>query len=170
MIFVPFDVSNAKLRESFLRQVMFDAVAKLTEDTLPLWGNMTAQQMIEHLFWAFQCSTGVVNLPCYTPASVLERTKRFLHDNRHTPHEFKNPAIGEKLPALHFSTLADARAALQKEVVHFFDHFRTVPDAIHVHPIFGPLGAEEWERSHFKHCYHHLSQFGSIDEVRTTRA
>jgi len=170
MTAIPFDVNDAKLRESFLSQVMFEAIAKLTEDTQPLWGKMTPQQMIEHLFWAFQCSTGAVDLPCYTPASVLERAKRFLYDNRHTPHELKNPAIGERLPSLQFSTLTKARAALQKEVFHFFDHFRAVPEAIHVHPLFGPLGGEEWQRSHFKHCYHHLSQFGTIDERGTTPA
>jgi oxepin-CoA hydrolase/3-oxo-5,6-dehydrosuberyl-CoA semialdehyde dehydrogenase len=169
MTAILFDVNDAKLRESFLSQVMFDAIAKLAEDSVPSWGHMTPQQMIEHLFWAFQCSTGVVDLPCYTPVSVLDRAKRFLYDNRHTPHEFKNPALGENLPSLQFSTLTEAREALQKEAVHFFEHFRSVPGAIHVHPIFGPLRAEEWERAHFKHCYHHLSQFGTIDMVGTTR-
>jgi oxepin-CoA hydrolase/3-oxo-5,6-dehydrosuberyl-CoA semialdehyde dehydrogenase len=168
MTAVPFDVNDDDLRESFLRRVMFDALTDLTEDTLSLWGTMTPQQMIEHLRWAFQCSTGIIELPCYTPGNLLERAKRFLYDNRQTPHQFKNPAIGENMPPLHFSTLADAKAGLQKEIIRFFDHFREVPDAIHVHPIFGPLEAQEWQRSHFKHCYHHLCQFGIIDERGTT--
>ncbi len=33
MTAIPFDVNDAKLRESFLSQVMFEAIAKLTEDT-----------------------------------------------------------------------------------------------------------------------------------------
>ena len=32
-----------------------------------------------------------------------------------------------------------------------------------VHPTFGPLAAEEWSRSHFKHVYHHLLQFGLLE-------
>jgi hypothetical protein len=32
-----------------------------------------------------------------------------------------------------------------------------------MHPLFGPIGAEEWTRVHFKHAYHHLLQFALID-------
>lgn len=169
MTAVRFDVNDAKLRESFLRHGMIDAIADLTEDAVPLWGHMNPQQMIEHLFWSFQCSTGVVVVPCHTPMSVLDRAKRFLYNDKYTPHEFKNPAIGENLPSLRFSTLAEAKAGLQKEVASFFERVRSVPSSMYVHPVFGPLGVEEWERSHFKHCYHHLSQFGIIDEAGTSR-
>jgi hypothetical protein len=119
--------------------------------------------MIEHLVWAFECSDGTIELPCRTPESLLERAKTFLRDNRQTPHDFKNPLLGENPLPLRFSSLVDAKAALRKELTRFVDHFREQPSAIHVHPIFGPLGAEEWQRSHFKHCYHHLLQFGLIN-------
>ena len=60
--------------------------------------------------------------------------------------------------------MADAKAALLGEIFRFIDHFHKQPDAVHVHPIFGPLGAEEWYRAQFKHCYHHLQQFGLIGQ------
>lgn len=167
---IPFDVNNANLRESFLRETMREAIAALTENSLPLWGDMTPQQMIEHLVWAFRCSTGLLDLLCYTPASILERTRRFLYDKRHTPHELKNPAIGEKLPSLQFSTLTEAREGLLREIDNYFKHCQTDPYPQHVHPIFGPLGTEEWQRAHFKHCYHHLLQFGLIEEDVTATA
>jgi oxepin-CoA hydrolase / 3-oxo-5,6-dehydrosuberyl-CoA semialdehyde dehydrogenase len=170
MTAVPSDVNDAKLREFFLKDSMRQAIAALTEHTLPRWGNMTPQQMIEHLVWAFRCSTGILDLPCFTPTSILGRTKRFLYDNRDTPRELKNPAIGEKLPPLQFSTLAEAREALQKEVDHYFKQYQIDPDGHFVHPIFGPLGAEEWQRAHFKHCYHHLLQFGLIEDGSTANA
>lgn len=170
MTSIPFDVNNAQLRESFLRVSMWQAVAALTEDMTPRWGSMRPQQMIEHLIWAFRCSTGLLLLPCYTPASILERTRRFLYDKRPTPREVKNPAIGEKLPALQFSSLAEARGELQKEVDRYLGLSQTDRDAQYIHPIFGPLGAEEWQRAHFKHCYHHLLQFGLIEEETTAGA
>ena len=160
---VAFDVNDSNLRESFLARVLVDALTGLTEKTPALWGNMTPQHMLEHLTWAFQCSTGFIELPCSTPDPLLERVKRFLYDNRETPHLFKNPALGDSPPALRFRNLADAKAEMQKELIRFLDQAREQTGALHVHPIFGPLGAEEWQRAHFKHCYHHLLQFGLID-------
>jgi hypothetical protein len=30
-------------------------------------------------------------------------------------------------------------------------------------PVFGPIGYEEWHRTHYKHMHHHLLQFGLIE-------
>jgi hypothetical protein len=167
MIVIPFDVNDEKLRKKFFEQLFPECIANLAENTPPLWGKMTPQHMIEHLVWAFECSTGILEVPCRNPANLLERAKRFLYDNRQTPHEFRNPLLGENPPPFRFPSFADARIALNKEVAHFIDHFRAQPNAIHVHPVFGPLGAEEWQRSQFKHCYHHLLQFGLINQSGT---
>jgi hypothetical protein len=165
MTAIPFDVNDDMLRALFIDQVLTDCIARLNEHAPPVWGKMTAQHMIEHLLWAFECSTGAIDLPCSTPENVLERAKRFLHDNRQTPHSFRNPLLGENPPPYRFISFADAKAALRNEVARFAEHYRQQPNALHVHPIFGPIGAEEWQRSHFKHCYHHLLQFGLIDQL-----
>jgi hydroxymethylglutaryl-CoA reductase len=161
---IPFDVNDGELREIFLNQLFIDGITLLPESAPPQWGKMTAQHMIEHLLWAFECSTGTIDLPCSTPENLLERAKRFLYDNRQTPHSFRNPLLSENPPPLRFNSFVEAKAALGKEVNLFLDQLRQQPNATHVHPIFGPLGAEEWQRSHFKHCYHHLLQFGVIDQ------
>jgi hydroxymethylglutaryl-CoA reductase len=164
---IPFDVNDGELRAIFLNQLFVDGITRLTENAPPLWGKMSAQHIIEHLLWAFECSTGTLDLPCFTPEKLLERAKRFLYDNRQTPHSFRNPLLGENPAPLRFNSFDEAKAALLEEVTRFEDHFRQQPIATHVHPIFGPLGAEEWQRSHFKHCYHHMQQFGLIDEPGT---
>jgi oxepin-CoA hydrolase/3-oxo-5,6-dehydrosuberyl-CoA semialdehyde dehydrogenase len=161
---IRFDVNDSNLREQFFAHHLMEAVAGLQEQTPSLWGNMSPQHMIEHLFWAFQCSTGALNVPCFTPENLLERTKRFLYDSRQTPRHFRNPLLGESPPPFQFRSLADAKTALREELTRFLDQSREQPGAIHVHPIFGPLNAEEWHRSHFKHCYHHLLHFGLIDQ------
>jgi len=162
MITIPFDVNDTTLRETFYKRHLPDAIEKLGELTPPQWGNMTAQHMIEHLLWAFECSTGALVVPCMTPASLLERARRFLHDNRQTPHGFKNPLLGEQPPPLRFPGIAEARTALLQEVRRFVTLCGDHPEAVQTHPIFGPLVPEEWHRSHFKHCHHHLQQFGLI--------
>ncbi len=162
---IPFNVNDGRLRASFFNHLLLDATSNLRAQSLPHWGSMTGQHMLEHLIWAFQCSTGKLVLPCHTPDILLERTKRFLYDNRQTPHGFKNPELGELPPPFCFSTFDQSKTALRLELACFLDHFRTQPEAVHVHPIFGPLGAEEWQRSHFKHSYHHLLQFGLVVHV-----
>jgi oxepin-CoA hydrolase/3-oxo-5,6-dehydrosuberyl-CoA semialdehyde dehydrogenase len=164
MTAIPFDVNDEKLRKTFFDLHIADCMADLTEHAHPLWGKMTPQHMIEHLVWTFECSTGRLELPCRTPENLIERVKRILYDTRPLPHDYKNPLLGEDLPPCRFSTLTDAKAALLEEIFRFIDHFHKQPDAVHVHPIFGPLGAEEWYRAHFKHCYHHLQQFGLIGQ------
>ncbi len=160
-----FDVNDDKLRESFFEHDLMSIISKLDSKTSPIWGNMGAQHMVEHLAWAFRCSTGTIKLTCHTPENLIDRVKKFLYDNRETPRSFRNPELGESPPPLQFSSFEDARIMLAAELNRFMDHFHEEPGAINIHPIFGPLGAEEWQRSHFKHCHHHLLQFGLIEHL-----
>lgn len=162
MVPIPFDVNNQSLRNSFFSRDLSSALASLHEEAAPLWGSMSAQQMVEHLLWAFQCSTGTIELPCRTPSAMIERVKTLLYDERSMPRNFKNPLLESGLPPLRFSSLADAKDALTTEVQRFITSFQEEPSAVRVHPVFGPLGAEEWHRAQFKHTYHHLLQFGLV--------
>ena len=164
MVVLQFDVNDEALRRAFFDHLLLDAAAGLGVDDSPRWGAMNAQHMLEHLQWAFACSTGSVDVACTTPQHLLERAKRFLRDNRHTPHEFRNPLLGETPLPFRCADLDGARGALQKEVATFVRHFLDEPDSLHVHPLFGPLGAEEWQRAHFKHGFHHMLQFGLVGE------
>lgn len=165
MITVAFDVNDSQVRESFLANQFVEAIAGLEEHTPPLWGNMSAQHMLEHLMWTFQCSTGTIELPCRTPENLLDRTKRFLSDGRETPRHLKNPLLAEMPMPLHFANYAEAKVNLRKELDSFVDHYREEPKAIHIHPVFGPIDGDGWHRAHFKHCCHHLLQFGLIDKA-----
>jgi len=162
---IRFDVNDGALRSEFLHRTFMDAVGQLGADDLPLWGGMRSQHVVEHLQWAFAFSTGDLDAPCKTPAQLLDRARRFLYDNRHTPHGFKNPLLGDIPPPFRFSDLDEARTALQAEVDRFHAHYLELPDAVHIHPIFGALGAEGWQRSHYKHCVHHLLQFGLVSQA-----
>ena len=162
MMTIPYDVNDNKVRESFLTDNLLQIIQEMDEHALPRWGSMNAQHMVEHLMWTFQCSTGKIELPCHTPADLLERAKKFLYDDREMPHNFKNPLIGEIPIPYQFSCFSDAKAAIRTEIESFIDQYRSEPLAIHIHPIFGPLDGEQWQRAHFKHCYHHLLQFNLI--------
>ena len=52
--------------------------------------------------------------------------------------------------------------ALRCELERFLDGPRS-NEQVSTHPIFGPIGYDEWHRTHYKHTYHHLLQFGLIE-------
>lgn len=164
MTAIPFEVNDPDLRDRFFRRLLFDALSALRDDTRPGWGKMTAQQMVEHLIWAVEISTGKAQVECPFPEAQRERLKAFLYDNRPTPREFQNPALAAGLPPLRYAGTADATAALRHEVRRFLERAAATPGAARMHPVFGPIATEEWARSHFKHCYHHGLQFGLISE------
>lgn len=162
-----FDVNNAAIRQQFLRHTLLDAIDSLTEEDQPLWGKMSAQHMVEHLIWAFELSTGKTKVQCKVWENWIDRPKKLVFTNSPTPRNFKNPVLGDDPPTLRFSSLADSKCALRKELDLFSEHIIDEPEAIHNHPILGPIGTEDWECVHFKHCYHHLLQFGLVKETET---
>ena len=161
---IPFDVNDAGLRTRFLGQDLAQALAALDAGARPGWGAMTAQQMVEHLQWGFEVSIGRVAVDCTVAEAKRARLKPFLFNGTPMVHEFRNPALASGLPALRHAGLAEARAALALEADRFLAHERSAPEAVHTHPVFGPLSVEEWARAHFKHAYHHLLQFALIEE------
>jgi oxepin-CoA hydrolase/3-oxo-5,6-dehydrosuberyl-CoA semialdehyde dehydrogenase len=162
MMIVPFEVNNTELRNKFFPEIVPRAIDIISDDDAPLWGKMTAQQMLEHLVMTFQLSTGKIVVACSTPEKLLPRVKKFLYDDRELPRDFKNPMSNEDTPSMLLADLAKTKVALLEELEEFQQYFTTKPEAIHIHPIFGPLGKEEWHSIHFKHCYHHFKQFGII--------
>jgi oxepin-CoA hydrolase/3-oxo-5,6-dehydrosuberyl-CoA semialdehyde dehydrogenase len=161
---VPFDVNDPAARDRFFRHDLEQGLAALDEHATARWGRMTAQQMVEHLQWGFELSTGRAAVECTVPQERRERFKSFLRDNTPMMHEFRNPVLAAGLPPLRHPDLVAAREALAVELDRFLQHERSAPALVHTHPVFGPLTAEEWARAHYKHVYHHLLQFGLIEE------
>jgi Protein of unknown function (DUF1569) len=125
----------------------------------PLWGSMSAPQMICHLRDAFQCPLGervpapfkasrlpvpaykwlALSLPMKWPKGVQ------------TPPEM-DQRIGGTPPA---DFEADRAALLTK-----LDRFVQAAGPWVPHPIFGVLTRDEWMRWGYLHVGHHLRQFG----------
>lgn len=161
------DLNDADLRQTFLNQTLPQAIDQLNEDSVRKWGQMTPQHMVEHLIWAFEVSRGEGQVDCPIPERLRQRMKAFLFNNMPTPQEFRNPAIPDELMPLRYPNLRAAVAALKTEINQFDLYTREHPDAVHDHTAFGPLSAQEWNRSHYKHCIHHLLQFGLVEQEET---
>ncbi len=158
----PFDVNNGQLRKEFLASSVPAALSGLAPDHAPAWGHMSPQQMVEHLLWSMEVSTGVVKVECRLPAKLVERFKTFLYNNDPTSHDFMNPLLKAGLPRLRFSSIEEAAAAFGGQVRVFLSEDGTTGGERRAHPVFGPLDHDEWSRAHFKHFYHHLLQFGRL--------
>lgn len=134
----------------------------LRANTKPLWGKMTPQHMVEHLILAMRMSTGKLKLECFNPPEKLPALKRFLMSSRPLPKLFVNPAIGENLLPLEYSSLEEAKNILNQEIIDYLNHFELNPEAKTVNVTFGELNKEEWDVFHKKHFIHHFSQFGLL--------
>jgi len=132
----------------------------LNAQTLPLWGKMSPQHMVEHLILAVQMSNGKLRVENKADVSKLPTLKRFLLSSRPLPKEFVNPLIGKNLLPLIFSSMVEAVQHLTIEVKDYLSYFSSNPDAVLINATFGPLNFSEWEIFHQKHFRHHFAQFG----------
>jgi hypothetical protein len=162
MLTYPFEVNDSNIRNIFLEEKFFNAVSAINKEAKALWGKMSSQHMVEHLLWSFEISTGTTEVICRIPVHMLDRMKKFLYQNSPTPFNFKNPSLGEEPPGLRFPGISEALSALESELEKFLKNYNKNPEMIFIHPLFGEINLEEWHRSHFKHCYHHLLQFNLI--------
>ena len=140
----------------------FEKLISLRANTIPLWGKMTSQHMVEHLILAMRMSSGKIKLGCFNPPEKLPALKRFLISSRPLPKLFVNPTIGENLLPLEYSSLEEAKKILNQEITDYLKYFELNPEAKTVNVTFGELNKDEWDIFHQKHFAHHFSQFGLI--------
>jgi len=58
-------------------------------------------------------STGKIKLECFNPPEKLPTLKRFLMSSRPLPKLFVNPAIGENLLLLEYTSLEESKKILK---------------------------------------------------------
>ena len=129
----------------------------------PLWGKMTPQHMVEHLYKTVQSSINEIMLKVYSEESKIPVLKRLFFGDKDLPKEFMNPAIGPELMSLEFENLSSAIKELDNVLIRYEKYFDDNPSAKTIHPIFGLLDKSEWDIFHQKHFRHHLLQFGISD-------
>ncbi len=145
---------NINNREELRRLLMM-----LDPDTIPLWGKMTPQQMVEHLVDQVQWTNGKKIPTCDRSAEEAERGKqRMIYTDAQIP---KNVFL-EDLPK-HYQ-YPDIETAINQLMIelHEFDHYFKEPGITCIHGGFGPMDHNEWVIWHNKHFSHHLRQFNLI--------
>ena len=122
---------------------------------------MTPQHMVEHLGLLVAFSYGRITSPVTPPEAKWARRQAALMRDDPFPRNF-DPFKRGALPKLRYASLDAARAKLLEHVGRYEAHWAEHPEAMHVHPYFGPLGQDGWAQFHTKHVQHHLAQFGLL--------
>ena len=156
-----------KKQETFVEMTeekINNCLSKLTEDTKPKWGAMTAQQMIEHLEYTYQIASGKLqDFKIATPEKILEKVKNTLYNYDKMPREHMFPLAKEsKIEELRFSNLEEAIEQLKKTRENYIEFFKEHPDATLKNVVFGELNKYEWYLLERKHLNHHFEQFGLL--------
>jgi hypothetical protein len=141
------------------RQNLHRALQRLTPLTVPLWGKMEPQQMVEHMIDQVQYTNGKKIPFCDVPADEAEAAKQI---NIYTDLQIPRNVILGKLPDSQiYPDLETAVNQLMTELADFDRYFKK-PGTVAIHGGFGPMDYNEWLIWHGKHFTHHLKQFGLI--------
>lgn len=149
-------------KENFLRTKLITYLQRLDPATVPRWGKMSVQQMIEHYAGdAVRNASGKLKFDnIMTPPENLARMLEFMMSEKPFKENTKNPLMGEVPTTLRYKTVQGAIGALQQELIYFFETYEKNPAMIIRNPFFGDLNFEQNVQLLYKHALHHLRQFG----------
>lgn len=136
---------------------------QLQADTIPQFGSMTPQQMVEHITVTIKGSNGKINIPLrFTEDEAAVWKKKMIYTDMDFPMGLKSPLVADGPPVYVHADLPAAVEALRAELTDFEAHHQQNPEIKHTHPRLGELNHKEWLIFHSKHFTHHFKQFGLI--------
>jgi hypothetical protein len=135
---------------------------KLTAETKPLWGSMTAQRMVEHLTDTLLIACGENPQSLVIPEDKIPGMLRFLDSDKPMAKDIQVPfALPDTL--LRHEELELAVDEYVDIYLQFEELYESNPELTHIHPYYGPLNHAQWTRLHSKHVTHHFTQFGLVE-------
>ena len=151
------------------KKFLFDGFPEILETIEPntpaLWGQMNVHQMIEHLALVMSIANGRMSVVADAPAEKLAyRKMRFFEKDIPFTHGIKLSAISENPVPTMFVDINQSKQFLLSQLERFFDYFNEHNDIMPEHPVFGPMNHEEWVQFQARHIWHHLAQFGIVEE------
>jgi hypothetical protein len=138
------------------RHRLIGRLASLTPGTPARWGAFDAPRMVAHLTQSLRMATG--DLPVGFHRTVL----RFPLIKHLAIYLLPLPKGLPTAPELLAREPAhwDADVAALQEAMEIFAR-RPRATAWPVHPVFGPMTSGQWAVQQYRHCDHHLRQFGA---------
>jgi len=156
-------MSSDNEKAAFLRTKFIPLLLAIPADKNPSWGKMNVLQMIEHMSYAFRQANGRDVYEIVTPEENLPRMQAFMMSDKPFRENTPNSLLPDEPAAPKHATIPEALEELKAEIEYFFGAFRSHPDKKITNPFFGELNYEQWVQLLYKHCRHHLKQFGVED-------
>lgn len=149
------EMTEAKIKE---------CLSKLTEDTKPQWGSMTAQHMLEHVEYTYRIASGEIqDFEVTTPEKILEKVHATLYNYKKMPRGYDFPLAKEsEIEQLKHESLEEAKQKFLEAREAYLEYFKQNPGATLKNAVFGNLNKYEWYLMERKHLNHHFEQFGLI--------
>jgi hypothetical protein len=136
------------------REALAGRLARIPHDRQPLWGKLTAPQMITHLIEAYRMPSG--ELAIRRRAMPLRPLVKWLM--LHVLPFPKGAPTAKELLSRKPSTWDADVAALRALILASERPAASAP--VGDHPIFGEMSHDDWGVLLHKHTDHHLRQFG----------
>jgi len=131
---------------------------KLTSESKPLWGKMSAQRMVEHLTDTLLIACGKNPQFILIPEDKIPGMLRFLETDKPMAKDILVPFALPDTP-LRNETLELAVKEYLDIYLQFKELYESTPGLTQIHPYYGPLNHTQWTRLHSKHITHHFTQF-----------
>ena len=145
----------------FLKKDLIPLLKSIPETTVPRWGKMNLQQMVEHFADAVRIAAGSMDkAPIITPAEHLPKMQAFIQSNKPFRENTRNPLLPETPAPVRYASLPEALNELQAALDAFFEAFYNREAFTTRNPIFGELNFDLNIQLLYKHALHHLRQFG----------
>lgn len=140
-----------------------EALRKLDVNQKPLFGEMNAVEMVDHLLTGMKLFLSKTETALETPQEFLPKYRAFLMSDKGFKPGAKKPHGYQKYESANAHDLEALKRAFNSMLKEFDEITATDPEFWSFHPSFGKLNAEETRQLHFKHLRHHLRQFGLMD-------
>jgi hypothetical protein len=145
----------------FLKNDFTALLKQISSDTLPAWGKLTLQQMIEHFTDSVRIASGkTVHTDIVTPEEHLDKARNFLMSDKPFRENTPNALMPEVPVPVRNKTIKEAYTELEIELDFFFSVFEKNGLQVTRNPFFGDLNYEQNIHLLYKHALHHLRQFG----------
>ena len=143
-------------------ETILPILEKLTPETQPLWGAMSAQRMIEHLSDAIAIATEKIPVTAViTDPERIVKMQHWLTTDAEMAHNIEVPFAGKNVP-LRNEEIELALDELVDELLYFEEYFAGNDSKTSLHPFYGQLNYTQWQLLNKKHLTHHFKQFGLI--------
>lgn len=138
-----------------VRREIVARAGRITDDTKPLWGRMTADRMLSHITEAVRMATGELAVkPKKTPLRFFPLKQLAIYV---LPMPKGLPTAPELLAGPQGS-VADGQRDLQRALDSFAN--RRSDAVMPPHPVFWRMSRFTWGVQAYRHIDHHLRQFG----------